>query len=118
MKKIILFSFLLMTVAACEQKKPSIKVPPVQTEKTVALTTDELQQVEMTIEGMMCAIGCAATIEKKLNATEGVATAKVDFDSKKAQIAFDAQQLNTLQLKEIIMGVGDAYSISDIVPLD
>ena len=92
-----------MTLTACEQKTPNVKVPPVQAKKTVALATDKLQQVEMTIEGMMCAIGCAATIEKKLNATEGIATAKVDFDSKKALIAFDSQQLNALQLKEIIL---------------
>ena len=40
--------------------------------------------MEMTIEGMVCAMGCAAVIEKKLNKTAGITNAKVDFNSKKA----------------------------------
>lgn len=118
MKNSCFLCFLLITAIACKQKTPSIKTPPAESHMTMIATTEKLQQVEMTIEGMMCAIGCAATIEKKLNAVEGVATAKVDFDSKKALIAFDAQQLNSIKIEKIIEGVGTAYSVSEIIPVD
>lgn len=118
MKNNYFFSFLLITIIACKQKAPSIKTPPTESHKTMIVTTEKLQRVEMTIDGMMCAISCAATIEKKLNAAEGVSIAKVDFDTKKALIAFDTLQLNSIQLEEIIKGVGDAYSVSEIITLD
>ena len=69
--------------------------------------------MEMTIEGMMCAIGCAATIQKKLNATTGITSATVDFDSKKAQLGFDQALLTPDAIKAIVTDISKVYSIPE-----
>ena len=74
-----------------------------------AKTTEEAPA----IEGMTCAHGCAATIEKNLNKTEGVSKAVVDFDSKTATISFDAHKLSKESLISVIEGSngGDSYKV-------
>lgn len=97
----------------CQQQNPKTKTPPLNLtqEKT---TGKYVSQMEMTIDGMMCAIGCAATIEKKLNATSGIGSATVDFESKKAWIVFDRMQINPQQITAVVTGVGEAYSVKEI----
>ena len=56
---------------------------------------------------MTCAMGCAATIEKKLAETEGVKEAKVDFESKTATVAFDKTVNNQESLTKLVEGVAD-----------
>ena len=41
------------------------------------------------IEGMTCAMGCAKSIEGKLNGIEGVVLASVDFEKGQADVEFD-----------------------------
>lgn len=72
----------------------------------------EVVVMEMTIEGMVCAMGCAAVIEKKLNKTAGITKATVDFASKKALVEFNRKALNSTQIVEVVKSVGEAYSVS------
>ena len=72
----------------------------------------------MNIEGMMCAVGCAATIEKNLNKTEGIKSAKVDFETKKATLTFDAELLNPNEVTQVVLNTGEAYSVTDIELID
>ena len=62
---------------------------------------------------MRCANGCAANIEKKLSQTQGVQSAKVDFESKQAVISYDKEQVTESTLISIIEGMngGDAYKV-------
>lgn len=68
------------------------------------------------IDGMSCAIGCAKTIEKKLNKTEGVQEANVDFDKKEAIVSFDASVVTPEKLQEIVEKTADGktYKVSDL----
>ncbi|MGB2404988.1 MAG: heavy-metal-associated domain-containing protein [Flavobacteriaceae bacterium] len=111
MKKILSLSLIVFSFISCQDRQRETQTPPalIQPEATVVVNA---QEIEMTIEGMMCAIGCAATIEKKLNTTPGIVNATVDFDSKQAKIRFDASVLNTTQIETVINGVGEAYSVS------
>ena len=70
----------------------------------------DLQTATFEIEGMTCAMGCAATIEKKLAETEGVKEAKVDFETKTATVAFDKTVNNQESLTKIVEGVADGKS--------
>lgn len=99
---------------ACEST-PKVKTPPAIKSIEIPTVVENPKKVELTIEGMTCAIGCAATIEKKLNATEGIAEAKVDFEEKKAYVNFDETVLNPLQIKDVIEGVGKAYKVTYLV---
>ena len=74
----------------------------------------EVSSAKMVIDGMTCAIGCAATIEKKLNQTAGIVSATVDFESKTAWVLYDATQLNHDAIQGVVQSVGDAYRVSAI----
>ena len=82
-------------------------------EKTVAL---QPETASFSIEGMSCAVGCAATIEKKLASTEGIQEAKVDFDKKEATVNFDADVISPEKIQEIVEKAADGktYKVSDI----
>ncbi len=62
-------------------------------DKTVQTET-EWTSMNMNIEGMTCAIGCAKTIQHKLNETEGISDAKVDFENKLATVTYDKNNLS------------------------
>jgi Cu+-exporting ATPase len=67
---------------------------------------------------MTCAIGCAATIEKKLNKTPGIQSAKVDFENAIAQIVFDPNWIKDQELTNVIQEVGSAYKVTDNKSVD
>ena len=98
--------------ASCQNKTVATKTPTSQQEEIKRITKANAT-VSMTIEGMVCAMGCAAVIEKKLNATPGIAKSTVDFPSKTALIQFDDQQLNPKEIITVVKSVGEAYSVSE-----
>ncbi len=81
--------------------------------KTVALKPET---ASFNIEGMSCSVGCAKTIEKKLNKMEGVQHATVDFDTKTAKVEFDASKLTTENLVEAVESAADGktYKVADV----
>ena len=111
MKKLLTLVFGLCLFIACENG-PKVKTPPAIQSVASTVKIEQPKKAELTIEGMTCAIGCAATIEKKLNQTDGIAEAKVDFDEKKAYVTFDETVLNPLKIKAVIEGVGKAYKVT------
>lgn len=111
MKKLLSFVFGLFLFFGCENGL-KVKTPPAVKSVTSTAKIEQPKKAELTIEGMTCAIGCAATIEKKLNQTEGIAEAKVSFDEKKAYVTFDETVLNPLKIKAVIEGVGEAYKVT------
>jgi periplasmic mercuric ion binding protein len=85
-----------------------------ETKKNVIAAKPETASFK--IDGMSCAIGCAKTIEKKLNATNGVQEANVDFDKKEATVSFDAAVVTPEKLQEIVEKAADGktYKVSDL----
>lgn len=118
MKKTVLPLLVVCVCFGCADRPPKVKTPPTQKTISSINTVDKGQAVEMTIEGMMCAIGCAATIEKKLQTTQGVTSAAVDFDSKLAKITFDPSQINHTIIEEVITNAGPAYQVSAVNLVD
>ncbi len=112
MKSSLLIFLSLVLFIQCAQSTPSIKTPPgLQDKKTVSVIKST--QAELTIDGMMCAIGCAASIEKRLNSREGILTAKVDFETKKGKLTYDGSLLTKTEIIDLITAVGLAYSVTD-----
>ncbi len=72
----------------------------------------------MSIEGMVCAVGCAAVIEKNLNQTTGIKEAKVDFETKKATLIFDAKVLSPNEVTQVVRNTREAYTVKDFQLLD
>ena len=111
MKRSLLILLTLVLGSGCQSKKPETKTPPTPQEEVNTMVSSNAS-VSMTIEGMVCAMGCAAVIEKRLNSTPGIAKASVYFPSKKALIEFDDTQISPNGIIDVVKEVGDAYSVS------
>ena len=96
--------------------KPEVKTveTEVETVKTELDPNAEYAKAEFTVEGMTCAIGCAATIEKKIAKMDGVKSAKVDFDKKLAMVEYDVAKVTTASLEETVKKTGETYSVKDM----
>ena len=72
------------------------------------------EYAKISINGMMCAIGCASSIQKKLNQTSGVISATVDFKSNTAWIVFNSENIRLESLTEVVKSVNDSYNVTKI----
>lgn len=61
--------------------------------------------VTIRIEGMHCK-NCAASIQKKLKATDGVEEVRLSFPKKEAWVKFDDQKISVAKLREVINSTG------------
>ncbi|MFL9844588.1 heavy-metal-associated domain-containing protein [Flavobacterium rhizosphaerae] len=115
---VIAFSALVFTGCKNTDKDGTIASPDseivtdnAQNKETAA----NLETATFKIDGMMCPMGCAATIENKLSGLDGVAQAKVDFDNKLATVSFDAKKQSTENLVKTVEDIADhAYTVSDV----
>ena len=64
-----------------------------------------MKETNLKIEVMHCA-GCSTRLEKVLNNLEGVETAKVSLEEKKATIKYDETKINIENIKEAIEDTG------------
>ena len=64
-----------------------------------------MKEVKLNIEGMHCT-GCSTRLEKVLNNVDGVESAKVSLEEKKAYIKYDEAQVNEKELIEAIEDAG------------
>ena len=80
-----------------------------------------IKNVEMSIEGMSCGHSCAPSIQIKLIETQGVKEARVDFESKKAWVSYDAAlaDLKALEsaVESIAEGIYDVTTMKEIAAL-
>lgn len=67
--------------------------------EVIAIAPENLVVVDYAVSGMVCAMGCAKTIQDEIAEMGGVAICEVNFEDEKAHIEFDKTQLSE---KEII----------------
>lgn len=108
------------TVACKNDAKPEVKTveTEVKTDKKELDPNAKYAKAEFTVEGMTCAIGCAATIEKKIAKMDGVKSAKVDFDKKLAMVEYDVAKVTTTSLEETVKKTGETYSVVNMKTVD
>lgn len=119
-KNILVFALLATLVMNCKNEvKPQIKTVEVGTDAEKILDPNATYaKAEFTIDGMTCAIGCAATIQKKIAKMEGVKSATVDFDRKLAMVEYDNAKVTPTSLEETVKKVADIYIVSDMKTVD
>ena len=102
----------LLIFSACKNNNAP-KTVTVETSAVEIVETffHEARSLAMNIEGMVCAMGCAKIIEKNLNQTKGIKEAKVDFETKKATLIFDANILSAKEVKQVVLNTGKAYTL-------
>jgi len=121
LRNIFAITMMFAFVMACKNDaKPEVIPITIGTVETETTEVKELNldatyaKAEFTVEGMTCAIGCAATIEKKIAKMEGVKSAKVDFDKKLAMVEYDVEKVNPDLLIETVKKTGETYSVKDM----
>lgn len=88
------------------------EVPKIKKEIVAA----NLQTASFSVEGMSCAVGCAKTIQEDLTKLEGVQTATVDFETKKAVVTFDKTIQTPEKLTVVVEAAADGttYKVSNM----
>ena len=92
-KIIFVLFFVISIISSCGIKDVSHE------EDSITVDGEKLVTTEYAIEGMVCAMGCAATIEKDVEGINGVVVSKVSYETGKAYFEFDD---NVVSEKEII----------------
>ena len=115
---LFIFVFLAFTVYGCKNNLFSKKGLVNYSNSTVKKAFKSPKQITMSIEGMICAVGCAATIEKNLNKTNGIKFAQVDFKTKKAELTYDSNLLTTDNITQIVLNSGGDYFVTDLKLID
>lgn len=104
LKLIIIFLFGLMAISCSSDKK-------METDNDLTTANAE---AKISIEGMTCEKGCAATIEKKLNSTFGIANATVNFEDNTAIVQFDNERISDDEIEEVIESINEGQYDADI----
>lgn len=116
-KSIIIVLFLSLSISSCKKNEntASPNVSATISKKPISENA-KIETASFVIDGMTCAIGCAKTIEKKLNQTEGVQSATVDFDKKIGKVSFDSAIQSKDKLVKIIetAGYGATYKVAGV----
>ncbi|KGO96031.1 heavy-metal-associated domain-containing protein [Flavobacterium enshiense] len=109
-KATLMFVLAALTFVSCKKEEKTAETTATEAVATAPkkeIAAENLETANFQIEGMTCAMGCAATIEKKLAETEGVKEAKVDFDTKTATVSFDKTVNNQESLTKLVEAVAD-----------
>lgn len=116
MKHILVIALIATFAYSCKNNtNPEVKTVEVATEESKELDPNATYaKAEFTIEGMTCAIGCAATIQKKISKMDGVKSATVDFDRKLAMVEYNEAKITPTTLEETVGKVSDTYKVSDM----
>lgn len=120
-KNILLVVVISIVTLSCKNEtQPEVKTVETAVENTkVALDPNATYaKAEFKIEGMTCAVGCAATIEKKMAKMEGVKFAKVDFERQLAMVEYDEAKVTTKSLETTVTKVADIYKVKDMKTVD
>lgn len=91
-------------------------------EPVVEVAAENLMMADYKIDGMVCAMGCAKTIEDEIGGIEGVTASSVDFESGKAHFEFDISRISENDLIAKIESLADGqYKVAvweDEVPIE
>ena len=115
---LVVIAILAMTFTGCRNNQFSTKSLVNYSDLDVEEAYKSPKQIKMNIEGMVCAVGCAAMIEKNLNKTNWIKFAKVDFESKKAVLTYDANRLTTNDITQVVLNTGSDYLVTDLELID
>lgn len=123
LQNLAMISFLSVGLVACGEKTNKETAPASGEEVSQSsaqanenVLEGKLAKADFEIEGMSCAMGCAAVIEKKLAALDGVKEAKVNFETKKAEVVFDDAKQNENSLQSTVEKVagGETYAVKEM----
>lgn len=120
-KAILSFAFAFLLLVGCKDKTTvaSNDVEKTTSKKEIVAALKP-ETASFKIDGMVCEIGCAKTIEEKLVKMEGIQEVKVNFETKQATVNFDLDKLTSTDIVKAVETTGDGktYKVSEIKTLN
>ncbi len=118
MKNIIYIFLITFLFISCNENKKETTAKKSEVEKIEVAAN--YKSIEVDIEGMTCAIGCARTIQSTLSKVVGVTYSKVNFEAKKGIFTYDSNKLNKKDIVNKITGIGggDLYSVTKTTEIE
>ncbi|MGB1269539.1 MAG: heavy-metal-associated domain-containing protein [Flavobacteriaceae bacterium] len=114
--KLLAITLTLIITISCKKEQKETEVVTIDTTEITdtpkIAENATLAKVQFNVEGMTCAVGCAAKIEKSLNNMKGVKTAHIDFENKTAVVEYDIDQVNTDLITKQVVANGDYKAIN------
>lgn len=81
----------------------------------MAVVSEGAEKIDYAVEGMVCAMGCAATIQKEVANMEGVIISEVNYADEKAHFEFDPSKTSEADIKAKIATIADGqYKLSKL----
>jgi Cu+-exporting ATPase len=115
--KFVTITLIFLNLLSCKNNQENTNTVTIETieevKKSMIPENAILAKAEFNIEGMTCAIGCAAKIEKSLSNMDGIKTAKVDFENKIATVEYDMAQVNEKKLKNRVIENGTHFKVAN-----
>ncbi len=106
--KVLIGLIALVIVSSCDNNEAEQNVA------TVEVLSENLIVADYSVEGMVCAMGCAATIQEELTGMNGISSCEVDFETGKTHIEFDKSQLKEKDIIAKIESLADGkYKVSE-----
>lgn len=97
-------SLLIFSCTSPEQKASSSD--STSSEEKVVLAENKAN-VNMKVEGMVCAMGCAKFIQDKVAKLDGVVLSQVNFEEESAHFEFDKTTTSAEEIEEFINAIHD-----------
>jgi copper chaperone CopZ len=98
-------AILITAVVACGNDK--VNDQEQEEHVPVEINMKNLTVVDYGIEGMVCAMGCAATIQEEVINMPGVAVSEVDYEAVKAHFEFDSEIVSEDEIIAKIESIAD-----------
>ena len=103
---ILVGSVFLLSIIGCSNAEQ-------ENAEEITVAPENLLVVDYAVEGMVCAMGCAKTIQDEVAEMSGVVQCSVDFETGKAHIEFDKSQVSEEAIITKIESIADGqYKVS------
>lgn len=117
MRKSVLFALAISATILVFDSCESVKTEQKEVEKTEVLAENK-ESVDMKVEGMVCAMGCAKFIEKEVGSLSGIVASTVDFEEGTAKFEFDKSRMTAKDIEAFINDIHDGQYKASIVSED
>jgi len=109
--KSLIAVLVILVLAACQNSPHAQEIQEESTEQIA----DNTAQVDMKVEGMVCAMGCAKFIQDAVAGVEGVVLSEVSFEDEQAHFEFDGNMLTAEEIKDMINDIHDGQYTAEIL---
>lgn len=107
----IILVFACALAISCNQPKTKeiavTQETEINTEEKKEVLAENKAAVNMKVEGMVCAMGCAKFIEDKVYDLNGIVASNVNFEEGTAMFEFDKSLINEEEIEEYINNIHD-----------